>query len=406
MLWNSAGSLFYSGCQWLITVLVVRLSSSYEAAGLLAVAMAVSNIFAPIALYRIRSYQVSDVHEETSSGEYVALRLVTIALSFVLTMLYAVFTCAPSSLPCVALYLLFRAGDVFIDVLHGIDQQHFRMDYCGRSMAARAALFLAAFSIVMALTDSLELSILAMVLVTYPVILYDLRCARQFSSVRPVFSAASIRRLLIACLPAVVGIAACNLVVTFARQYLGMVSGEDALGIYASVCTPIVLIQACANYVYAPLLGVFAGHLDRGEVGHFKALLSKVCGALFGIFGLGAVAFFFVGDWFLALVFGEGVAAYGYLMYAGILCSALTACVAFLGDLLVAMRDMRDNLIGNVVACIVSVPATLVCVNLFDMNGVSFAISIAYLVGIAIMVRGVLRSLGERPAPPPTTPAS
>ena len=167
--------------------------------------MAVSNIFAPIALYRIRSYQVSDVHEETSSGEYVALRLVTIALSFVLTMLYAVFTCAPSSLPCVALYLLFRAGDVFIDVLHGIDQQHFRMDYCGRSMAARAALFLAAFSIVMALTDSLELSILAMVLVTYPVILYDLRCARQFSSVRPVFSAASIRRLLIACLPAVVG---------------------------------------------------------------------------------------------------------------------------------------------------------------------------------------------------------
>lgn len=39
MLWNSFGSLFYSGCQWLVTVMVVRLSTSYEAAGILAVAM-------------------------------------------------------------------------------------------------------------------------------------------------------------------------------------------------------------------------------------------------------------------------------------------------------------------------------------------------------------------------------
>lgn len=395
MLWNSAGSLLYSGCQWLITVMVVRLSSSYEAAGVLAVSMAVSNIFAPIALYRIRSYQVSDVHEQTSSGEYVALRLVTIGAGLAVTMLYAVATCAPSSLPSVFLYLLFRAGDVFIDVFHGIDQQHYRMDYCGRSMGMRAILFLAAFCLVMSATDSLELAILAMIVATYPVIIYDVWCARQFAPVRPTFSARSIKELLVTCLPAVVGIAACNLVVTFARQYLSTVAGEGALGIYASVCTPVVLIQACANYVYAPLLGVFAERLDQGDASGFRTLLARVCAALFGIFGLGALAFFFVGDWFLGVVFGEGVAAYGYLMYAGILCSALTACVAFLGDLLVAMRDMRDNLVGNVAACVVSVPATLLLVNAFGMNGVSFAISVSYLVGIAIMARGALQSLGR-----------
>ncbi len=35
MLWNSLGSMTYLACQWLITIVVVRLSSGYEDAGLL-----------------------------------------------------------------------------------------------------------------------------------------------------------------------------------------------------------------------------------------------------------------------------------------------------------------------------------------------------------------------------------
>lgn len=45
MLWNTAGSMVYLVCQWLITVFVVRLSDGYDAAGVLALGMAVSNIF-------------------------------------------------------------------------------------------------------------------------------------------------------------------------------------------------------------------------------------------------------------------------------------------------------------------------------------------------------------------------
>lgn len=397
--WNTAGSLLYSGCQWLVTVLVVRLSSSYDAAGTLALAMAVSNVFAPIALWRIRSYQVSDVHEETSSGQYVALRIVTLALAFGVTTVYAVATCAPAALPCVFLYLLFRSGDLFIDVLHGIDQQHMRMDYCGKSMVARSALFLTSFSAVLALTDCLELAVAAMAVTTFPVVVYDLRRAASLSSVRPDFDWHVIATLLRRCLPAVVGIAACNLVVTFARQYLGQVAGEQMLGVYASICTPIVLIQACANYVYAPLLGVFATHLDRGDRRAFAVLLAKVVGALAVVFALGAVVFALVGDWFLALVFGPSIVPYGYLMYAGILSSALTACVAFLSDLLITMRDMRGTLLGNLAACVVAVPATLLLVDSQGMNGASLAIAVSYAVGSLVMGARVALRLRGLPAP-------
>ncbi|MDM8270473.1 lipopolysaccharide biosynthesis protein [Thermophilibacter provencensis] len=395
MLWNSVGSLMYSSCQWLLTVLVVRLSTSYDAAGTLALAMALSNVFVPIALYRIRSYQVSDIHEETSSGEYVGLRFVTIAAGLAITGLYALASCDAAALPAVMLYLLYRAGEVFIDVLHGVDQQHLRMDYCGVSLFARGLLSVAPFSAVLALTNSLELAVLSMVVATYPVILWDARKASRFSSIRPIFSRASIARLLVACLPAVIGNAACNFTVTFARQYLSLSAGEEALGIYASVCTPIVLIQACASYVYAPLLGVFAERLDRGDAAGFRALLAKVVVALGAVFALGALAFALVGDWFIGLVFGAGMVPYAYLMYAGILCSALTACMAFLGDLLVTMRAMRTNLVGNVVACLLSLPLSVVLVDACGMNGVSLSVSAAFAVGIALMGWGVLARCGR-----------
>ena len=341
ILWNSAGALTYSGCQWLITVLVVRLSPDYNAAGVLALAMAVSNVFAPIALYKIRAYQVSDVHENTSSGEYVGFRFVTIGLAFAIVTIYSALTCAPNSLPCIVLYLLFRAGDNFIDVLHGIDQQHFRMDYCGKSLALRGILFVVAFSLVLALTGVLELAVLSMSLVTYPVMIYDVKCAGSLSSVRPVFSWEKSVYLLKRCLPAVLGMAICNYVVTFARQYLGTVQGDAALGVYASVCTPVVLIQACSNYVYAPLLGVFAERLDQNDYAGFRSLLARVLLAFAAIFLGGALAFVFVGEWFLGLVFGPDIVAHAYLMYAAILSCALAACIAFLGDLLIAMRQMN-----------------------------------------------------------------
>ncbi|HIZ45508.1 MAG TPA: hypothetical protein IAA19_00580 [Candidatus Olsenella pullistercoris] len=386
MIWNSAGSLTYLGCQWLITVLVVRLSPNYDAAGVLAVAMSVSNLFAPIALYKIRAYQVSDVHEEIPSGVYVGFRFVTIAIAFVVVLVYAVLTCALSALPCVILYLVFRAGDNFIDVLHGIDQQHYRLDYSGISMALRGVLFLVAFSAVLSLTGCLELAVLAMSLVTYPVVFFDVWAAGSLASVRPVFDSGRFALLLRACLPAVIGMFANNLVVTFARQYLGLELGDAALGVYASISTPVVLIQACSNYVYAPLLGVFAERLDQRDEAGFRALLLRVFAAFLLIFVGGSVAFVFCGKWFLGFVFGAGIVQHADLIYAALLSCSITACSAFLSDLLVAMRQMHWNLIGNVVSCVVSAPLTVFLVRAFGMNGTSYSIALSFGVGVAIML--------------------
>ena len=84
-LWNSVGSVFYQGCQWLLTVLVVKVSAGYADAGTLAYAMTIGNIFSPIAVYGMRVFQVSDVKNRYSQSAYFGFKYLTMALAAIVS---------------------------------------------------------------------------------------------------------------------------------------------------------------------------------------------------------------------------------------------------------------------------------------------------------------------------------
>lgn len=44
ILWNTIGNIFYLGCQWLLSVVVVRISGSYADAGVLTLAISTTNV--------------------------------------------------------------------------------------------------------------------------------------------------------------------------------------------------------------------------------------------------------------------------------------------------------------------------------------------------------------------------
>ena len=53
MLWNSVGCLIYQACMWAMTIAVVIFSNDYENSGRLAFAMALGNIYYPLATYNM-----------------------------------------------------------------------------------------------------------------------------------------------------------------------------------------------------------------------------------------------------------------------------------------------------------------------------------------------------------------
>ena len=72
MAWNAIGSIVNLGCQWLISILVVRLSTGFDDAGLYSLAVAIFGVFSPISQYRMYTIQISDTTGENTLGEYLS----------------------------------------------------------------------------------------------------------------------------------------------------------------------------------------------------------------------------------------------------------------------------------------------------------------------------------------------
>ncbi len=394
MLWNSAGSLTYLGCQWLITVLVVRLSDGYDAAGALSLAMSVYNMFSSLAIYRMYTYQVSDVTHENTVGEYFALRLITCGAALFLILVYALITCPLDSFVTIALYAVYKIASLLIDVLHGLDQQNRRMDYIGKSLSIQGAASLAVFCIGMVLTNSLDISIIGMTAAIIMIgIVYDLPRSAQFEALHIGISKKKALHLLGYCLPIVIAAVACGAAPSVPRQYLAAFSGSAALGIYASVAAPVAIIQMGASYIYNPLLGYFSEAYANKSMKQLAVLLIKAAGGIAALGIVSALALYWLGEPLLVLFFGESIAPYAYLLTPIIAVAMVTAFVWFLNDVLVAIRDFKGSFIGNIAAAASSIPLTLYFVPLFDMNGVSFASLAAYGVGALVMLACLVAAL-------------
>ena len=110
-----------------------------------------------------------------------------------------------------------------------------------------------------------------------------------------------------------------------------------------------------------------------------------------------AIVLEFVGEWVLCLLFGGDIAPYVYLLQPIIVSTAATAFLWFFGDLLITLRRFWANFAGNVTAFLAVVPLSFVCVNTWDMNGVSFAGAGACMLGVFVLFCFLVQTVRRGP---------
>lgn len=386
MLWNSIGSLCNLGCQWLISVLIVRLSNGYDAAGIYSLGISTYNIFGSIAQYRMYTYQVSDVKNENTTGEYLTFRLITGLSALVLCSIYGVATCSPVAWATIALYALYKTTTLIIDVFHACDQRFYRMDFIGISLALQGAISLACFVLAFGFTGSVELALILMTLgICLVGSLYDFRRTSSFERIKLGISCQKTIYLLAKCLPVVIAGIAASATSSLPRQALSSIMGNTVLGSYASVAAPVAIIQMGASYIYNPMLGYFSERFAVDDLAGFRQLLAKTVGGILIVGACCVVGFTLVGSQFLMLVFGESILDYVYLLVPMVISSIVSGVQWFINDLLIALRSFRPTLVSAIVSLVV----TLVLENLFIIqygpNGVTLTNMVASLISLAIM---------------------
>ena len=385
MFWNSAGSLVNLGCQWVITVLVVRLASNYEAAGIYSLAMSIFNMFSQLAQYRMYTVQISDVHHDNSVGEYFTFRIITVSLSFSILCIYVFSTCRLDAIPSILIYAVYKSASLVIDVLHANDQVAHRMDYIGKSLILQGLCVLGSFVLVFGLFKSLEGALICMTASTVLVgVLYDAPRSNGLSVIKIGISRHKASCLFRGCLPIVLGGVAASAAPNIPRQYLSFIMGDSALGVYASVAAPVAIIQMGATYIYNPLLSYLAENYFKKDKRSFFTIVLKI---ISGIVALGlfcSIGLYFAGEQILVFIFGSSIAEYVYLLQPLLFCAFLTGLTWFVNDLLISLRNYRAVFLGSMLCFAGSILAMMPCQAYFDLNGatvtciISSAFCLAY----------------------------
>lgn len=399
MIWNTTGNIIYSFCQWLITILVVRLAS-YEQAGYLSLAMTTSSTYSTIALFRMRDFQVSDVKKEYNSGDYTGSRVVTCQLGMLACLAAAAMAGAGwYQALCIDLFMLVRIAEASHDVLAGVDQMHDRYDFIGISLCLRGGITVIVFSIVITLAGNMAVAILGMAAGNLLVVfLYDVRMTSHLENIKPKFSK-KIWKLLATCIPLVLFSFMNTLVNLVPKQDLQDITSTKILGVYSSIASPTLVVQVFASYIFAPILPKISEILAEKKYNEFQSHLHKIY-AILAIF-IGVI--YLIGRIFgrlgLLILYGRDILEYTNWLYPVVLCTALLATVWILSSIVVALR----RTIAMVVCMILSMgflfPMSRYLIKVYGPNGASYVQIFTYLflsAGLVIIIEDSLHKLKNR----------
>lgn len=389
MLFNSIGSMFYLVCQWLISVLAVRLAS-YEVGGMLTLAISITNLFYVIATFSLRVFQVSDTACKYPAGRYLSTRLLTCLLGFAGCVGFVLVNRPYTSTQrlCIVMYMVFKLSEALVDTLAAEQQKAWRMDYSCYSFLMRGAATLILFIVTMILWHNLFLTLALMAGAALLIVLcYDVPVTLRIVPIELNLSWKQCSPLLREAWPMMLNGALMVLLASIPRYLLEMYAGSSALGIYSSIAMPAVIIQTGSSFIYSPLVAPLSEKWSAGDMKTFrkdvfKTLCAILAMALVVILG-GAV----LGDWGLQLIYGESIAPYTWQLTIVLLSTLSLALLYFFEVPLTIMRRLKIMSVMHGVAVVIVVIASMLLIPRWGMIGVSLAMIIA--AGLDALAMGI-----------------
>lgn len=377
-IYNTVGSFVYLFSQWVMSILVVRLSGSYEEAGVFSTALSVTNVFYVIATFSIRNYQVADINGRFSNGEYVLFRIFTCALSFVLLPLYLiVMRYSLYTALSVMCYMIIKIAEAMIDVLQGIFQKAWRLDIVCKSLVIRGIVNLAIFSITEWYFKNLVIALLlASIASLICGIIFDLLPCRTMFNMEIRYKRKRLCKLFMCGLPVFVHGFLSVLIYNVPRIVAQKICGDELFGYYSSVAAPTVIIQLAVSCVFSPIISLMAEQYAKREKKLVRTILA-VQGIII-IVGICAVAgFSLLGDVFLKVAFGEEVLDYRGLLLPAVVAALLIAVTAFIASVLVALNRNVIMMILEVISFIAVLILSFVLIREYALQGINYALMLS-----------------------------
>ena len=359
-IWNSIGSFLQSAISPILLIVITRLNGVGDS-GLFSFAMSLSVVFWAISLWGGRTYQVSDVKKEFSSGDYIVVRFI----SSLIVAVFSISFCILSGYDLIKTELimtlvLFKILESIADSMYGVLQIHNRLYIAGISLTMKSVFGFMLFTLVDILTKNIIYGALSIFIVNIVVVIfYDIPWMKHVESVgltkKNIMQAGKIMKKTAEVFVVVfLTMFSLNIPRYFLDKY-----HYDQIGYFGIMAMPITLLTLFISFVLQPNVVNLSELLKKKKIKEFTKIVSKIDFITFTLGILFIVSSYLIGVWALNTVFGIDINNFRIDLTIMVIGAVANAFVSIYVNLLIILRRFKGQfytlLVTNILAVVLSI---------------------------------------------------
>lgn len=392
-IWNSIASLVASMLNAVLLLFCTRINGT-DMAGMFSISFATSVILNAIGDYGIRIYQVTDTKRKYQFGEYIALRIVVVAIMVMVAIAFVLISGYDTTKLVITLLLvLFRVIDNLSETYQGEFQVHGRLDLGGKSVVIRNGLAIFMFLVADAITKNMMISCLVLFLTNlFIFLLFDKRCIKKFNQDKVIFTKDVVFSMLKECFPVFVS-TILSLYLTNAVKYaIDSVSTYEMQTYYNIIYLPTFTINLASIFIIKPMLKVLGDIWNEKKYQEMLKVIIKIAGLILVVTLLIEIVCFAIGTQLLSFVYGVELNQYRMDLCLLVLSGTLYALTVLFLYILTTMREQKKATIGYLITSIFALIIPKILVQKYGMTGASLSnLLITFLLLVFLVIPFVIK---------------
>lgn len=282
IIWNMVGSFLYALASMVLTIAVVQIAGE-DAGGIFTFAFTTfgQHMFM-MAYFGIRPFQITDMGNKYSFGEYLGLRLLTCGAALLVGLVYVFINdYAFEKAATVFLMVVYKVIDALADTYEAEFQRSGRLYLTGKSNAFRTVLSVSVFLGVLSGTKNLVTASMAAVAAqTAGFLVFDVLVIRQLPNIDwksvPGKKLSLFKDNTLLFFSAVL-----DFYVFSASKYaIEDCMADKDLAVYGAIFMPTSVINLVAGFVIRPYLTKLSLNWERGRVKQFVKIIGRLAGII------------------------------------------------------------------------------------------------------------------------------
>lgn len=355
----------------LLTILVSQICGC-DSAGQFSMAFVVASVFQFIALFGVRTFQVSDVSEQDSFAAYQLQRILTCIIMAVISWVYLTLRHDSELMSSLLISLMtFKLIDSLADVYEGRLQQCDKLYLAGISQAIRCGGACFVFMLVLILFHDVQTATRALtlfagvsfVIITYPLAKFETPKSRGWEAIE-------LSELFYECFPAFLGQFLFALIDTSPKFIMEAILDYQQQLYFNALYFPAMAIVLVAALVYKPqLMKLSMLWAQSDNTKRFDTQTFIIATSIIGITVLMAFIMWNWGATLNGILYGVSFKHLQLEQLGMVIAGGLSACIDFFFQLLTIIRKQANAFTSYLISFGFVIICSLICITTLRFSG-------------------------------------